>query len=151
MCIRCWVMIWKCIYCCNPPKSVFPPLCHSVSPEAKPSDRQWECSNSLYSAFYPIIFKKKTAWLNTKKAVISRLCQKVWQHYPCRCGTSLRKFIRDVFIRYWGKARWYLSFSPAQVRCGAWFQDMSSGRKSHKRETEFFRTAFYGLRRLSAS
>lgn len=52
-------MIWKCIYFCNLPKSVFPTLCRSVPFEAKPSDCQWEYSNSLYSAFYPIIFRKK--------------------------------------------------------------------------------------------
>ena len=51
-------MVWKCIYCCNPPKSVLTSLCHSVPPEAKPSDRQWECSNSLIFALYPILFRK---------------------------------------------------------------------------------------------
>lgn len=61
MCILCRVMVWKCICCCNLPKSVFPTLCRSVPLEAKLSDRQREYSNSLYSAVYPIIFSEKTA------------------------------------------------------------------------------------------
>lgn len=56
MCIWCQVMIWKRIYFCNLPKSVFQSLCHFVPLEAKLSDRQREYSNSLYSAVYPIIF-----------------------------------------------------------------------------------------------
>ena len=32
-------------------KPIFTPLCHSVPSVAKTSDRQWECSISLYSAF----------------------------------------------------------------------------------------------------
>ena len=62
-------MVWKCIYCCNPPKSVFTPLCHTVPPEAKLSDRQWECSNSLYSAFYPIIFLQKNTRRQSNKTL----------------------------------------------------------------------------------
>ena len=52
-------MIWKCIYFCNLPKSVFPTLCQFVPSEAKLSDCQRECSNLPYSAFYPIILCKK--------------------------------------------------------------------------------------------
>ena len=48
-------MIWKCIYFCNLPKSVFLTLCQFVPSEAKLSDCQRECSNLPYSAFYPII------------------------------------------------------------------------------------------------
>lgn len=51
-------MIWKCIYFCNLPKSVFPTLCQFVPSEAKLSDCQRECSNLPYSAFYPIILLK---------------------------------------------------------------------------------------------
>ena len=54
-------MVWKCICCCNLPKSVFQSLCHFVPLEAKLSDRQREYSNSLYSAVYPIIFINNTA------------------------------------------------------------------------------------------
>lgn len=59
MCIRCRVMIWKCIYFCNLPKSVFPTLCQFVPSKVKLSDCQREYSNLLYSAFYPIILYKK--------------------------------------------------------------------------------------------
>lgn len=52
-------MVWKCICCCNLPKSVFPTLCRSVPLEAKLSDRQREYSNSLIFAFYPILLYKK--------------------------------------------------------------------------------------------
>lgn len=51
-------MVWKCICCCNLPKSVFPTLCRSVPLEAKLSDRQREYSNSLIFAFYPILLSK---------------------------------------------------------------------------------------------
>lgn len=53
-------MIWKCIYFCNLPKSVFPTLCQFVPSKVKLSDCQREYSNLLYSAFYPIILSKKT-------------------------------------------------------------------------------------------
>ena len=54
-------MIWKCIYFCNLPKSVFPTLCQFVPSKVKLSDCQREYSNLLYSAFYPIILYKKPA------------------------------------------------------------------------------------------
>ena len=47
------VLVGKCVIRCNLPESVFPPSCHSAVPEA-------ECSNSLYSAFYPITFGRKS-------------------------------------------------------------------------------------------
>ena len=74
MCIRCRVKIWKCIYFCNLPKSVITPLRHSVPLEAKLSDRQWECSNSLYSAFHPIILFKNTDTKRGEKHVNHVLC-----------------------------------------------------------------------------
>ena len=52
-------MIWKCIYFCNLPKSVFPTLCQFVPSKVKLSDCQREYSNLLYSAFYPIILSYK--------------------------------------------------------------------------------------------
>ena len=63
MCIRCRVMIWKCIYFCNLPKSVFPTLCQFVPSKVKLSDCQREYSNLLYSAFYPIIFCRNSVYL----------------------------------------------------------------------------------------
>ena len=57
-------MIWKYIYFCNPPKSVFPTLCQFVPSEAKLSDCQREYSNLPYSAFYPIILFKNPSFFS---------------------------------------------------------------------------------------
>ena len=58
-------MIWKCIYFCNLPKSVFPTLCQFVPSKVKLSDCQREYSNLLYSAFYPIILYGKNVLYRT--------------------------------------------------------------------------------------
>lgn len=85
MCILCRVMVWKCICCCNLPKSVFPTLCRSVPLEAKLSDRQREYSNSLYSAVYPSIFSEKTAcWAAAGQPACLHILPDKKPPRPCR-------------------------------------------------------------------
>lgn len=138
MCILCRVMVWKCICCCNLPKSVFPTLCRSVPLEAKLSDRQREYSNSLYSAVYPIIFSEKTAcWAAAGQPACLHILPDKKPPRPCRHHAGKpacrRGNLPQVFFRHlrWAHCALFCTFA-AKTEKKQWQNKTTTGRDGNE-------------------